>query len=65
MTPRAKRSLQVVGLLAVLALLLPVSNLLTGPPAGTPLTAAATKDAATVRVAHTLERSCATATWPT
>lgn len=59
MTPRAKRSLQVVGLLAVLALLLPVSNLLTGPPAGTPLTAAATKDAATVKVAHTLERSCA------
>jgi cytochrome c peroxidase len=60
MTLRAKRTLQAAGLLAVLALLLPVSNLLTGPPAGTPLTAAAvTQDAATVKVAHTLERSCA------
>jgi cytochrome c peroxidase len=60
MTPRAKRSLQGAGLLAVLALLLPVTNLLTGPPTGTPLTAtAAARDAATVRAAHTLERSCA------
>ncbi|HEX9093433.1 MAG TPA: cytochrome c peroxidase, partial [Coriobacteriia bacterium] len=59
MTPRAKRTLQVVGLLAVLALLLPITNLLTGPPSGTPLTAVAAKDAATVKVAHTLERSCA------
>ena len=46
--------------LAVLALALPVSNLLVGTPAGTPLTAvAARRTPQTAKVAHVLERSCA------
>jgi cytochrome c peroxidase len=60
MKPGARRSLQAVGLLVALALLLPVSNLITGPPSGTPLAAvAAARDPATAKVAHALERSCA------
>jgi cytochrome c peroxidase len=60
MKPRTKRFLRAAGLIAVLALLLPVTNLLTGPPTGTPISAAVTaKDAATVKAAHTLETSCA------
>jgi cytochrome c peroxidase len=47
-----------VGLLAVLALLLPVSNLLTGPMTDMPLGAGAATDPATAAVAHALGRSC-------
>ena len=47
-----------VGLL-VLALLLPVSNLLFGSPSRTPLTVAAHKDPQTAQAAQVLEKSCA------
>jgi cytochrome c peroxidase len=56
MTPRAKKALWVVGVLVVLGLALPVSNLVVGLPHGTALTNAQPKDA---RVAHVLEQSCA------
>ncbi len=59
MTPRAKRTVQIVVGLCVLGLALPLSNLLVGTPRGTVLTATPAKDPATVQAAHVLERSCA------
>jgi cytochrome c peroxidase len=54
-----KKVLWVVGILAVLGLALPVSNLLVGTPAGTALTTLQPSDAQTVKVVHVLEKSCA------
>jgi cytochrome c peroxidase len=59
MTSGAKKALWVVGVLVVLGLALPVSNLVVGPPQGTVLTRAQPKDAQTAKVAHLLEGSCA------
>lgn len=59
MTPRTKRTVQIVGGLLVLGLALPVSNLLVGTPSGTPLTATLAKDPGTAKAAHVLEKSCA------
>jgi len=59
MTLGAKKALWVVGVLVVLGLALPVSNLFVGSPQGTALTTAQPKEAPTVGVAHVLERSCA------
>jgi cytochrome c peroxidase len=59
MAPGAKKTLWVVGLLVVLGLALPVSNLLVGPAKGTALTKAQPKDAQTKKIAHLLEESCA------
>ncbi len=58
MTPGTKKALWAVGVLIILALALPVSNLLVGPPAGTVLTKAQPKDVQTQQVAHVLEGSC-------
>ena len=59
MTSGAKKTLWVLGVLVVLGLALPVSNLVVGPPSGTALTATPPKDAQTAKVAHVLEGSCA------
>ncbi len=59
MSPRAKRGLQVLAGLVVLGLVLPLSNLVSGPPSGTVLTAAAPQEAQTAAAAPVLERSCA------
>jgi cytochrome c peroxidase len=59
MTPGTKKALWVVGVLVVLGLALPVSNLLVGLPEGTALTKVPPKDARTAKVAHVLEGSCA------
>jgi cytochrome c peroxidase len=59
MTPRAKKTLWIVGALIVLGLALPVSNLVVGSPTGTALTQAQPKDAQAAMVAHVLESSCA------
>ena len=54
-----KKAMWVVGLLVVLGLALPVSNLFVGTPQGTALTQVQSKDAQTAKVAHVLEESCA------
>lgn len=59
MTPRTKKTVQVVLGLLVLGLVLPVSNLFVGTPSGTRLTTPPAKDAGTAKVAHILEKSCA------
>ncbi len=59
MTPRAKRAVQLVVALALLALALPVSNLFLGTPAGTGLTKPMPQDPGAARVAVILEQSCA------
>jgi cytochrome c peroxidase len=59
MTPRAKKGLQVAAGLLVLALALPLSNLLVGSPSQTPLTVPAPQDPRTAQVARVLEQSCA------
>ncbi len=59
MKPGTKKTLLVGGALIALGLGLPVSNLLVGTPTGTPLTVTPAKDAGTAKVAHVLEKSCA------
>jgi cytochrome c peroxidase len=59
MTPQTKKTAQVLLGLLVLGLALPVSNLFIGTPTGTRLTTPPSKDARTEKVAHVLEKSCA------
>jgi cytochrome c peroxidase len=48
-----------LGILAVLVLVLPVTNLLVGTPSGTVLTTAVPKDAEMAKASRVLEKSCA------
>jgi cytochrome c peroxidase len=59
MTPATRKTLWAVGTLVVLALALPISNLLTSSPTGTVLTRVPPKDAEAAKVARVLEESCA------
>jgi hypothetical protein len=59
MTSATRKTLWAVGILVVLALALPVSNLLTASPTGTALTRVPPKDAEAAKVTRVLEESCA------